>query len=75
MVVLRLIDQSITVQLIDGSQIQQPIFTSELHNKAEKRGNRIRHGVEIDKNDQHVAYYIRKTFNESTIVKAKAPVG
>lgn len=72
LVVLRLIGGNITVQLIDGAQVQQPLFTGKEHTEARNRGNRIRHGIEINKNDEHVAFYIRKAFNEFTRISAKS---
>lgn len=72
LVILRLIKGNITIQLIDGSQVQQPLFLDKAHAKAKLRGNRIRHGIEINKNDEVVAFYIRKIFNESTRVNAKS---
>lgn len=72
LVVLRLVKDNITVQLIDGSQVQQPIFTAEFHTKAQSRGNTISHGVERNKKGQHVAYYIRKAFNSFTRIRAKS---
>lgn len=72
LVVLRLVKENITIQLIDGSQVQQPLFTSKFHADAKGRGNTIRHGVERDKAGKHIAYYIRKAFNDFTIIKAKS---
>ena len=46
-------------QLIDGRHVQDPVQGD--HKKAaEKRGNKITHGVEIDKNERHVAFYANK---------------
>ena len=72
LVVLRLIKGSITIQLIDGSQVQQPLFLDKTHAEAKKKGHRIRHGIETNKNDEPVAFYIRKRFNETTRIRAKS---
>lgn len=72
LVVMRLVSGNITIQLIDGSQVQQPLFLDKAHAKAESRGNRIRHGIETNKRDEPVAFYIRKRFNESTRIRAKS---
>lgn len=72
LVVLRLVSGNITIQLIDGSQVQQPLFLDLAHAKAKDRGNKIRHGVETNKRDEPVAFYIRKRFNESTRIRAKS---
>ena len=46
-------------ELIDGRHIQDPVEGD--HKKAaEKRGNQIKHGVEVDKNGRHVAFYTNK---------------
>ncbi|HTH58242.1 MAG TPA: phage portal protein [Cyclobacteriaceae bacterium] len=65
LVVLRLIDDFVRVQLIDGSHVRQPIGlgaydgtfpnTSTLPN-----GNKINNGVEIDPKGKHIAYYVKK---------------
>ncbi len=48
-----------TAQVIDGQQVSDPIFTSEYYELAKAKGNRIKHGVEIDPKGKHVAYYVR----------------
>jgi len=51
-------------ELIDGRHIQDPVQGN--HKKAaENRGNKIIHGVEIDKNGRHIAFYV------NTIEKTK----
>ncbi len=56
LVVLRINEESglPTVQLIDGSNISTPFGMMLAEN-----GNRIIHGVEIDNNNRHVAFYVR----------------
>ena len=61
-----------TIQLIDGAHIQTPFLDLE-DVKAKKRGNRIRHGVEIDKTGKHVAYHVRESFKSSKRVLAIGP--
>lgn len=48
-----------TIETIDGRHIITPI-ASEFIEQAKNRGNRIFQGVEIDKRDRHIAYYVRK---------------
>ncbi len=46
-------------ELIDGRHIQDPVEGDHKKN-AEKRGNEIKHGVEVDKNGRHIAFYTNK---------------
>ncbi|MCK5235961.1 MAG: phage portal protein, partial [Deltaproteobacteria bacterium] len=48
-----------SVQLISGSKVQTPL-TQTL-----RQGNKIIHGVEVDKNGRHVAYWILQEDNTS----------
>ncbi len=45
------------IQLISGSSVETPISVTP------QRGNRIEHGVEIDANNRHVAYWVRQRDN------------
>lgn len=71
LVILRLVDQNVTVELIDGSQVQQPIFSAKFHAEAKERGTVIRQGVERNKKGEQVAYYVRKSFHNFTRIEAK----
>lgn len=57
LVVLRTDKNGPSVQLISGMHVKSPIG-GRLEKQAKDRGNRIVHGVEIDKKGQHVAFYI-----------------
>ncbi len=62
-------------ELIDGRFIQDPA-ESKHKKSAIKRGNKIIHGVEIDKNGRHVAFHIMYTANqkvESRRIPANGP--
>lgn len=44
----------VTVQLIDGEQIQSPLDDAK-----KSEGNEIKYGVEVDKRGRHVAYWVK----------------
>jgi capsid protein len=52
-------DYNITIQIIDGQHIATPLLSNYI-TEADARGNKIRHGIEIDKNGKHVAFYVIK---------------
>lgn len=60
LVILRLINNEVTVQMIDGIHVQNPVNGSEYIQDAEIKGNIIKNGIEIDTRGRHVAYYVRK---------------
>ena len=64
LVVLRLVKGKVTVQLIDGRHVQSPFGSIS------NSGNRIINGVEMDKNNRHVAYHVR-SYDENFGVKYK----
>lgn len=55
-------------ELIDGRHIQDPVQGNHKKN-AENRGNQIKHGVEIDKNGRHIAFYTNKIEKGKTVSK------
>lgn len=58
LVILRVKNGFVNMQLIDGSHVMTP-FMDEKYIKAVKdRGNRIEYGIEINKSNTHVAYYV-----------------
>lgn len=59
LVILRVIDNCVKVQIIDGQHIQSPEFGSEDFPKELESGNRIIDGVELDSKGRHVAFYVR----------------
>ncbi|HMI01621.1 MAG TPA: phage portal protein [Pedobacter sp.] len=61
LVVLRLDDDmNVNAQIIDGQQVVTPILDGTYIRDAKARGNTIKHGIEIDKRGQHIAFYVLK---------------
>ena len=56
--VVRIVKGFPTVQLIDGIHITNPIGTKYIK-EAKDRGNSIKHGIEINQNGEHIAFYIQ----------------
>ena len=56
--VMRFDDNGPNLQIISGEHVKNPGLDSDYYTAAENRGNRIEHGVEIDKNGSHVAYFV-----------------
>ncbi len=52
-------DHNLTVQVVDGQHVQTPLLSQGFIEAAEQRGNKIKHGVEINKKGQHVAFYVK----------------
>ncbi len=59
LVVLRYVKGKVKVQLIDGSNVQSPLYGSEWYPQALENGNVIVDGVELNSKREHVAYYVR----------------
>lgn len=59
LVVLRYINNSVKVQLIDGAHVQSPIYSSAHFVEAKERGNKIVRGIEISAAGEHVAFHVR----------------
>lgn len=85
LVILRLIDGYVKVQMVDGVHVTNPLSGSDFFPRALANGNRIINGVEINKQGKHVAYYVRNldklsanvfdTSNEITRLRAETPNG
>ncbi len=56
LVVLRVIDGTVKVQLIDGAHVQNPLGLPI--------NNNIKNGVEVDSTGRHVAYHVRTGLNK-----------
>lgn len=55
-------------QIIDGEHVQSPAYGSEDWPQELENGNRIIDGVEVDRKDRHVAYYVR-----TAVLKGEMP--
>jgi hypothetical protein len=60
LIVLRVLDGCVNVQVIDGQEVSSPMADSKFYAEAKSRGNKIRHGIEIAPNGEHVAFYVVK---------------
>jgi capsid protein len=60
LVVLRYVDNKVTMQLIDGAHIQSPGYGNDYWPQILPNGNKIINGIEMDKSGKHVRYYVRK---------------
>ncbi len=71
LIVLRVTDGYPNVQVIDGEHVISP-FLDDQNNweeKAQKKGNIIRNGIELDKKGKHIAYYVHSNDAESLFGK------
>jgi len=67
LVVLRLVDRIVRVQLIDGAHVQSPMGVNVSNT------NRIFNGVEIDASGKHVAYHVRTKALKTERIPARSP--
>lgn len=59
LVVLRVINGIVKIQLIDGCHVRSPLgYGTEYFPRELENGNRIMNGVEMNETGQHVAYYV-----------------
>ena len=69
LVILRVEKGDLTVQVIDGEQVQSPFLNDKFHKEAKARGNTINRGIEKDEKGKHVAYYVRTQTQNSVLDK------
>lgn len=56
--VIRYDDKGPNAQFISGEHICNPEIGTDYYTQAEKSGNRIEHGIEVDPRGKHIAYYV-----------------
>lgn len=64
LIVLRVVKGRTTVQMIDGEHVITPFLDNRAIKEAERKGNIIRHGVEISETGEHVAYHVLGSDNK-----------
>lgn len=58
-----------TVELIDADHVENPL-SDTMYRQAKARGNEIKHGVELDPNGRHIAFYVKQ--NDGTHLRVAA---
>lgn len=59
LVVLRVVDNYPTVELIDGAHLYSPMYGNDRNANVLGNGNYIRNGIEMDARGKHIAYYVQ----------------
>lgn len=75
LIIQRVINGQVKIQLLDGCHVQSPLHGNDLYAAALKNGNVIRHGIEMNANGEHIAYYIRTKDYKFERIKAKSANG
>ena len=66
LVILRVENKKLNIQVVDGSEVVSPLLEQKYYDEALERGNIIKHGIEVNKRNQHVAFYVRTYKNDLT---------
>ena len=69
LVVMRFENNGPNIQLLSGEHICNPSLEDNYYTDAEKKGNYIQHGIEIDSKGSHVAYFVSLKQREYGIEK------
>jgi len=59
LLIVRFDDNGPNIQFVSGEFVCNPGIETEYFTKAKERGNDIKHGIEIDKDGKHIAYFVR----------------
>lgn len=63
--------KGVTVQMIDGSHVQSPVYGSEWFPQTLANGNIIKNGIEVTPSGEHVNYFVRNRDYTYTVISAK----
>jgi len=59
---------NLSTQIIDGQHVQTPFSDSVMIRDAKTRGNIIIHGIEMDMQGRHIAFYVQKQLDNVPLV-------
>lgn len=59
LLIVRFDDNGPNIQFVSGEFVCNPGIDTNFIEEAEKKGNSVKHGIEIDKNGKHIAYFVR----------------
>ena len=59
LLIVRFDNSGPTIQFVSGEFVENPGIDSEYFNAAKSKKNTIDHGIEIDADGKHIAYYVR----------------
>ncbi len=59
LVVLRVVNDYPTVELIDGAHLCSPMYGNDRNANQLSNGNYVRNGIEMNERGEHIAYYVR----------------
>lgn len=66
--ILRVGDNGVNIQFVSGDHVRNPDIGSAYFGIAEKNGNYIEDGIEIDSRGMHVAYYVNVKPNSQDLI-------
>jgi capsid protein len=66
LVVQRVVDGNLKIELIDGAHIKNPIFGTKVD-----KGNELKNGIETNKRGEHVKFWIQQADGTFKTIKAK----
>jgi capsid protein len=59
LLIVRFDDNGPNIQFVSGEFVCNPGIETEYFKEAKERGNDIKHGIEIDKDGKHIAFFVR----------------